>query len=894
MDGGRVAAYGYQYQYLRTLEQLVALLPEPQVDCVRVEGPSASEGAVDQVDFDVVDLDGSVRMAVQVKSRVAGGSMSGATALGILLAMVSGGQEARSYWLLTNARPAGRSGDLDEILSAGLEPPVLRRRLMELFHDATQRRKQLEELSDAGLAQLGRCRVAYDPRDDDEIREELRNALRGVRNRARQGLGEKSAGLLTGYLISEILARAADVTGGRAKFSVEELRRLVLVDGETLARSIGMRDWGTLVGRIPTIPDVERPALLAPLMAQFQDATGQAVRRVTFIGPSGIGKSSAAALYVSARADAYDFIGWIDCETEYSTRTSFQRVVTALDPGGLDAQHETPVEELQQEVQRVLSRLAGRWLLVCDNATSVRDVDSWTPKVGRGDVIVTTLNGANHPGGGEVVHVAAMERSQSVELLSRRLRLSDDERDYWGAALSNLAAGLGDWPLALELGAGYLYNCGYGLDYVDDYLQELRVRSVSDDDSVPPGYPQTLAAALNLSLDRLQARIRPQATAPDPPHVALQMLYGSAYLASHQIPAHLLLASAISDIDSHDPEHRGPFLVSPRVANLGEALRELNRFSLIKNDLPLPPTYGETLPGAERTIAVNTVTQALLRDRLNDHPELPNAMQQLVGHVERWLSSPVQLGELERVHVIKSHAEVLLAHIEQMGFSSERVALLYGNLAAPYYLQGDMARAEKLLVRELEHLARISPTNDVLVVQTRYSLANMYVLSQEADREVRAGLETSFEEAVRHLEFVLHQATAWAFDQSMAALKLAVDSRMLLQNADFSELEAQRITPLWPHLPTWRRGWNRPRTLWTMRSLSAWRGRLARVDMQKRSGTAASCWTAAFMARSKGRSADFSLRRWRGRPNGMRLSAKSGSGRRVLPLLACSAIPSSR
>ncbi|MGV9883695.1 hypothetical protein [Streptomyces sp. NPDC003006] len=81
MDGGRVAARGFLYQYLRTLEQLVAAIDEPQVAGVRVEGPPPGDQAVDKVDFDVVDADGTVRMAVQVKSRVAGGSMSGALAL---------------------------------------------------------------------------------------------------------------------------------------------------------------------------------------------------------------------------------------------------------------------------------------------------------------------------------------------------------------------------------------------------------------------------------------------------------------------------------------------------------------------------------------------------------------------------------------------------------------------------------------------------------------------------------------------------------------------------------------------------------------------------------------------------------------------------------------------
>lgn len=89
---------------------------------------------MDKVDFDVVDADGTVREAVQVKSRVAGGSMSGALALGVLLDMVNGSQEAGRYLLLTNARPGVKGERLGEVLSEGLTPHLLLDTLLELFH----------------------------------------------------------------------------------------------------------------------------------------------------------------------------------------------------------------------------------------------------------------------------------------------------------------------------------------------------------------------------------------------------------------------------------------------------------------------------------------------------------------------------------------------------------------------------------------------------------------------------------------------------------------------------------------------------------------------------------------------------------------------------------------
>ncbi|MFE2733254.1 hypothetical protein [Streptomyces sp. NPDC059349] len=177
MDGSAGRRGGFQYQYLRTLEHLVAAIDEPEVACVRVEGPPAGDGPVDKVDFGVVDADGSVRTTVQVKSRVAGGSMSGAMALGVLLGMLNTSQEVRSYCLLINARPGVKGDRLDEVLSADVEPQVLRASLMELFHDAPQRRDELQRLDAGGLARVARCRLEFDARDGDEICS-LRRGLR--------------------------------------------------------------------------------------------------------------------------------------------------------------------------------------------------------------------------------------------------------------------------------------------------------------------------------------------------------------------------------------------------------------------------------------------------------------------------------------------------------------------------------------------------------------------------------------------------------------------------------------------------------------------------------------------------------------------------------------------
>src|SRR5262249_51370159 len=152
------------------------------------------------------------------------------------------------------------------------------------------------------------------------------------------------------------------------------------------------------------------------------------------------------------------------------------------------------------------------------------------------------------------------------------------------------------------------------------------------------------------------------------PAAALQALYAAAFLASRQIPGHLLLAALLADTEENDPNDRGPVLVPPSVVSLGETIRELHRFSIVRDDLPLPHDG--------RTIAVNTIIQTLVRTRIvNASPYLGEALGGLLWHVERWLSAATMLGEMERAYVMRAHAETLLTHCEELGITGNRVNL---------------------------------------------------------------------------------------------------------------------------------------------------------------------------------------------------------------------------
>ncbi|MDF6065966.1 hypothetical protein H8R03_28970 [Streptomyces sp. JH010] len=106
IDGGRVAARGFQYQYLRTVEALLAGMQQGEATACRVEGPgnAVSVHHVDSVDFDLINASGRSLLAVQVKSAGAGRTARAREAVSVLVHLVTG-FEADQYRLITSAVP---------------------------------------------------------------------------------------------------------------------------------------------------------------------------------------------------------------------------------------------------------------------------------------------------------------------------------------------------------------------------------------------------------------------------------------------------------------------------------------------------------------------------------------------------------------------------------------------------------------------------------------------------------------------------------------------------------------------------------------------------------------------------------------------------------------------
>jgi hypothetical protein len=260
--GGQAAADGFQYQYLVTLEALLDATDDrfPEVAAALIEPaitPDEDSTDPDAIDFELVDQNRGSVHAVQVKSGGSGTEMSAPDAFGIMLRMLRARPRAGSYRLITNMRLHPKATQLNRALSLD-DPHQLREHLQRLL-ERSRWRDEPARMSDDELNRLGRARISVDSRQRYQLRDQLRERMRRLRNEHCRGLGHESAGRLTNYLAFEIHRRASGEFDGI--FTLAEFHEELFTPGHHLAYELGEFDWGIMVGPVPAPPDIPRPDL---------------------------------------------------------------------------------------------------------------------------------------------------------------------------------------------------------------------------------------------------------------------------------------------------------------------------------------------------------------------------------------------------------------------------------------------------------------------------------------------------------------------------------------------------------------------------------------------------------------------------------------------------------
>ncbi len=327
----------------------------------------------------------------------------------------------------------------------------------------------------------------------------------------------------------------------------------------------------------------ELAALREALRRKGSAALGQ-TQAISGLG--GIGKTQTAVEYANRYQKDYQAVLWVRAETEAELAGGFSDLATVLDLPEKDAKDQ---EAAIEAVKRWLESNAS-WLLVLDNADNPELVEPFLPVAHRGHVLLTSR--ARNLSRLEIarpVRLDTLQRDEAVAFLLKRTE-REDAGEAQRLAAAELAAELGDLPLALVQAAAYIHDrqCRF-----DDYLASYRERPLRLLESgEPDGYSASVATTWALNFEAVE-----RASA-----ASAEILHLSAFLAPERIPVEILtlgamelgstLSSALVDA-AEDP------------LALGDLLRPLSRYSLIEQD---PET---------RTFSVHRMVKQVVRAGLD-------------------------------------------------------------------------------------------------------------------------------------------------------------------------------------------------------------------------------------------------------------------------------------
>jgi class 3 adenylate cyclase/tetratricopeptide (TPR) repeat protein len=472
-----------------------------------------------------------------------------------------------------------------------------------------------------------------------------------------------------------------------------------------------------------------REDLLALLRRQLAER-----HRAALCGLGGVGKSQAAIEYaVRHRADYPDGVFWTNAETASGLTSGFVEIAKTLRlPAAASSDHEQVVRAVQEWL-----RGADRWLLILDNVDDRREIRRFVPDRGKGDVLITSRESVfAELGIPRALEVRDLDSDEALRFLLTRTGHEDGEPGERSAA-TELAAELGNLPLALEQAAAYIAETNASFS---SYLSAFRKRRVTLLERAG-GLVSHDTVGVTWSAN-FEAVERASAAAAD-------VLRVGAFLAPDAIPfevfskgAHALggpIAEAVSDPDE---------------LAIAELFRPLARYSLIRADTKLHAygvhrlvqeivraeiVEGERRVYVERTVsALNAAFPEVDYETWAQCDRLVPHVVSIAGWVESYDLYPASGNELfsqagrylierGRYH----EAEPLVARAltiaeRSLGPDHPDLARNFHNLGLVNYYLGRNAAAEPLYKRALAIRERAFGPDHPEVANTLNNIANVY------------------------------------------------------------------------------------------------------------------------------------------------------------------------
>jgi tetratricopeptide (TPR) repeat protein/transcriptional regulator with XRE-family HTH domain len=383
-------------------------------------------------------------------------------------------------------------------------------------------------------------------------------------------------------------------------------------------------------------------------------STAAVVQQATVHGLGGVGKTQLAVEYAYRHATEYDIAWWIAAEQPVTIPGQLAGLARRLGIAELGDQAQI-LASLWDELRR-----RDRWLLVYDNAESLKDLADYRPPGGEGHVVITSRS--TSWGAAANIRLDVLRREEGVAFLGFRTGGTDER------TLDELAESLGDLPLALEQAAAYMDETKTTpSDYLDLFrVHETELLGLGD----PSTTEQTVATVWQVSLNRVRVS---EPSAED-------LLDLCAFLAPDAISRALL-----SDHAAILPETLGRTV--QQQLSYYAAVGVIARYSLIS----LTP----------KTIAIHRLVQSVTRASMTKE-----AQERWAGVAIRLIFTAFPSGSSDPTTwttctPLLPHALVTIDHAEALAVELKVVALLLNEVGIYLWARSELIQARELHQRAL-------------------------------------------------------------------------------------------------------------------------------------------------------------------------------------------------
>lgn len=524
MSGGTQAAYGYQYQYLVTLEVFLRYVRD-HLDCVasvvlHVEPTELAlkgiAGDEDIVDF-AIEANEEVVLTAQVKASAepATHEVFPGEARAVFDRLAPTGSTVAM--LITNRPPSSglaAQGHRDDVASAYPEWAYS------------------EGVSSAEGVGARQRLFRYDRRSVEELTDSVVELVKAFRSDRHISLGESTARLVSINLLYRIFGAAANAEHG---LTALEIIDLAVMPDKNVAHALGGFDWGLPVAGIPTfastVPRVEQLNDLGAALTRDADVSSPNI--VVARGQTGHGKSALAADFCHLYSNSFEFMRWLDCSDptllEAKIRRLAERLTNTTIEHGAD-----PVEALHE----ALAVHRGPWLLVFDGAPHRHTIERFVPTHGNGSVLITTVDATSWWPAAQQLPVETFTIEEAQRCFVSYAGLTDT--DVHPQTLHEIVDRLGLVPLAISMAGMYFRNAaGNPSELAGDYFAELD--ALEDLSAIPPGFPRTAFAAIEHAVRHLANGHSGQDS--HEVKLAQAMLYRASLLGPDLLPLNYLIAA---------------------------------------------------------------------------------------------------------------------------------------------------------------------------------------------------------------------------------------------------------------------------------------------------------------------------------------------------------------